>query len=240
MASIAFATAAYATPVNAAEADTTATNEAKNAVEVSIDPDVYEAFEYLNAVRQNPGKYADEVGTRYLSEVEPREVLQWNTYLAAAAERKAKDMALNDYCDHVDRLGYGMNFWINKAGYELNPSFLKDKASSDFESLAKGVGMTGKLAIMALLYGDDKDNDDKTSTLRSHLLGINPFWATCYDIGIGHYESPTTGETYWCVLIAKHNYSPTDVTYKKIKVEKDDGRKSRRKNKPYMRSIRFF
>ena len=73
------------------------------------------AYQYLNEVRQHPSAFSEEIGVdlRYVQAV-PK--LVWSNELAQAAEKKALDMATRDYFDHVDPDGYGMNYWIVKAG----------------------------------------------------------------------------------------------------------------------------
>lgn len=163
-----------------------------------------EALRYLNAVRANPGAYSSDAGAD-LSDIEPRPALIWNEQLAAAAKRKAQDMANRDYFDHVDPDGLGMNHHINKAGYTLIDSFLKEPSSNFFESLSAGTD-TPRSAIINLI-SDGNEPIHANAGHRLHLLGMKDFWKNCQDIGIGWVTSPSSRyRTYCVVLIAKHSW----------------------------------
>ncbi|KPK80713.1 MAG: hypothetical protein AMS27_16275 [Bacteroides sp. SM23_62_1] len=159
------------------------------------------AFRYLNDVRQNPASFSQEIGVN-LSYVQPTPKLKWSDELAEAAEKKAMDMARRDYFDHVDPEGYGMNYWIVKAGYELPADWYSKKSSNNFESIQAGLA-TGKEAIMSLILDEGTDPPGH----RNHLLGIEPFWSNCTDVGIGIARNPDSEyEYYTCVLVAKHDF----------------------------------
>jgi uncharacterized protein YkwD len=158
------------------------------------------AFTYLNKVRTQPSSYTKEL-TFLANGIKPMHKLKWNETLAKVAEAKALDMATNNYFAHVDGNGYGINYYINKAGYTLNPSWLKNPKTNYFESCNAG-GLTGVEAIKMLLI------DEGVPTLghRKHLLGIESWNEGLVDIGIGYVRSnsSTTYRTYTCVIIAKH------------------------------------
>jgi uncharacterized protein YkwD len=123
--------------------------------------------------------------------------------LAKVAETKAMDMAKRHYFNHVDPDGYGINYYINKAGYKLNADWLKDPKANFFESIGAGSN-TGQEAIERLIL------DTNTPSLghRKHLLGLDEWNASLPDIGIGYVVS--NGEapfsSYICVIIAKHDW----------------------------------
>jgi len=160
-----------------------------------------EAFDYLNAVRNNPAAYSDEMGVD-LSAVEKRDDLIWNDALAKAAYAKAKDMAERGYFAHVNPDGYGMNYKINEAGFELADYLMSSKASNNFESIAAGTNRnSGKIMIQALII----DEGIPSLGHRKHLLGMTDFWAESKYCGIGFYKKVGSKYTYYmCVLIAKH------------------------------------
>lgn len=163
--------------------------------------EIENAFMYLNAVRKNPGQYSNEIGVD-LSGVSPLHELKWNQTLAKVAQAKAQDMVDRNYFAHVDPDGGGMNFKINAAGYKLRDSWLTSYSSNNFESLAAG-HKSGKESIIQLIYDGGANNSNAGH--RRHLLGIDPFWSDCYDIGIGMAKGGQYGY-YWCVLIAKHDF----------------------------------
>src|SRR5262249_23557279 len=75
------------------------------------------AFEYLNKVRQAPGKFGKELGID-LGDVKPRRALVWNDTLAKVAEEKALDMARREDFDHVTPHGPGINIQNPQARYK--------------------------------------------------------------------------------------------------------------------------
>lgn len=156
-------------------------------------------FEYLNSVRQNPGIYSDQIGVD-LKSVKKMPALKWNDTLAKVAEAKAMDMAKRKYFGHTDPDGNGMNILIHKAGYKLPESWIKNKQENMFESISAG-NKDCVDAIKTLIV----DEGITPPMHRMHLLGQDPFWAECYDIGIGYATDPASDyKTYTCILIAKH------------------------------------
>lgn len=161
------------------------------------------AFDYLNAVRANPAAYSEEIGVD-LSGVEARPALVWNETLAKVAKEKADDMAARNYFAHVNPEGYGMNYFINKAGYTLEPSWVEKVSNNFFESLSAGVE-GGKAFIIQLI--NDGGASNAQAGHRRHLLGMDDFWKSCVDIGIGRaYNENSTYRYYTCVIIAKHTF----------------------------------
>lgn len=160
------------------------------------------AFEHLNKIRQNPAAHSARLKVN-LNNVKPRHALKWNDTLAKVAETKAMDMAQRKYFGHVDPDGNGINIKIHKAGYTLPTSWIKDKKSNFFESLAAGV--SGGTAIIDYLI---VDSGTPSLGHRKHLLGIDDFYADCYDIGIGYVDNANKSpySTYICVIIAKHDF----------------------------------
>lgn len=160
-----------------------------------------DAFDYLNAVRNEPSAYSDELGVD-LSDVEKRAELIWSEELATAAYNKVKDMAENDYFSHVDSDGYGMNYRINEAGFYLADYLLESKTVNTFESIAAGTKLnTGKIMIQRLII----DKDIPGVGHRKHLLGMTDFWAEAEYCGIGFYKQPGSRYTHYiCVLVARH------------------------------------
>ena len=159
------------------------------------------AWEYLNKVRQDPDIYSSELGVD-LSYVPPIHALVWNDTLALAARNKVTDMATRGYFDHVDPEGDGMNIKIHEAGYLLDSLFITDRSNNFFESLAAG-NATAVEAIQTLII----DKGLQPPGHRNHLLGITPFYAGCYDIGIGFVKVPGAQfSSYCCVLIAKKGF----------------------------------
>lgn len=157
------------------------------------------AFVLLNKIRTNPKAYRNSF--QQFGDVKPKPALRWNDTLARVAEAKALDMATRNYFAHVDPDGYGINYYIHKAGYALQPAWLKDRKFNYFESCNAG-GLTGEEAIKMLIV------DDGVPDLghRKHLLGMDSWSHNLVDVGIGYARSngKAVYKTYTCVIIAKH------------------------------------
>lgn len=177
------------------------TEDNKTGDNKSKDKEIVAAFEYLNAVRQNPSAYSKEIGVD-LSGVSEIHELEWNDILAKVAQERAEDMVSRNYFGHIDPDGYGTNIKINNAGYTLDESWYSDKSMNYFESLAAG-NAEGKATVIQLI--NDGGASDSGAGHRRHLLGMDAFWGDCYDIGIGKAKGGDYG-TYWCFLIAKHQF----------------------------------
>lgn len=161
-----------------------------------------EAFTLLNDIRINTAKYYTEFPFLRGSQMD-HAGLTWNDTLARAAEAKAYDMANRDYFGHVDPDGYGMNYFINKAGYKLDSLLLGKKSDNYFESLVVNTA-DARESISVLLV----DKGVPGLGHRKHLLGMENWGAPLRDAGIGfaRIEAGSTYTTYICVLIAKHHY----------------------------------
>lgn len=159
------------------------------------------AFVLLNQIRSKPSSFTAEMP--FLAEIGPKPLLKWNDTLARVAEGKAMDMAARKYVGHVDPDGYGLNYYINKAGYKLNAKWLASKELNYFESISAGAP-NGEGAIRNLLI----DKNVPTLGHRKHLLGLDQWTASLFDIGIG-YARPVDNSPYMsyvCVIIAKHSW----------------------------------
>jgi uncharacterized protein YkwD len=157
------------------------------------------AFDYLNQIRQNPKNYSKEIGS-FMRSIKPMPVLIWNDTLAQVAEEKALDMAEKDYFAHINKKGEGINVLINRGGYSLPKDFYKKKTNNFFESIATGQ-TDGVAAINDLI----RDKGINPPAHRQHLLGLTPFWAECFDIGIGFIRTDNPQKpTYICIIIARH------------------------------------
>jgi cysteine-rich secretory family protein len=170
---------------------------------ITIDKtEAQKAFALLLKIRANPALYSKQFHFNKDIHVSKTKLV-WNDTLAQVAEAKAYDMANRDYFGHTDPDGYGINYFINKSGYTLDPNWLKNKADNFFESIAAN-NVNGEAAIRALII----DQGQASLGHRNHLLGLDKWNASLTDIGIGFAECPSGSsfQTYTCVIIAKHNY----------------------------------
>ncbi|WP_164110027.1 MULTISPECIES: CAP domain-containing protein [Sphingobacterium] len=161
-----------------------------------------EAYLLLNEIRMHPEKYAKQLGISPVGKVKKTKLV-WNETLAKAAEFRAYDMAQRNYFDHVTPEGLGPNYYIAKAGYSLNPDWIKKKSANNFESIAANHA-TATDGIRAFIVGKESPG----FMHRKHVLGMDEWNGSLMDIGIGFVHAPTgsTYKTYLCVIIAKHDW----------------------------------
>ncbi len=159
------------------------------------------AFILINDIRKNPSAYSSQMGVD-LSEVEVRNALNWDDALAKVAQEKAEDMANNNYFSHTDLNGYGVNYFMYEAGYDIPESWRKNKSDNYFENIAAGHS-TAEATVKQLIY--DSGADNSSAGHRASLLGISNWCSNCTDIGIGYaYNVKSTYKHYWSIIIAKH------------------------------------
>ena len=162
-----------------------------------------EAYEYLQAFRNNPRKMMRALGIRFNAGQVSTIQLRWNSDLAKAAELRARDMAERNYFDHSSPEGIGPNHYIVKAGYALNNDWLKKRSANNFESIAAN-HPTAVDGIKAFIIGKGSPG----FMHRKHVLGLDPWNGSLQDIGIGFVRIPegATYKTYLSVIIAKHDW----------------------------------
>lgn len=149
-----------------------------------------QAFQFINAIRENPEKYYKELQLNGKLSI-ANTPLRWNDTLARAAEAKAMDMAKRNYFGHLTPEGYGINHFIDQSGYT---------SLNYFESISSG-DESGTEAVKSLIIDKNDINKDN----RNHLLGITKCDASLYDIGIGFIKSDGSSyKSYTCIIIAEH------------------------------------
>ena len=180
-----------------------ATDDEETDNDASVKTQALEACSLINEVRANPSAYSSQMGVD-LSEISSRPALTWNSSLAKVAQEKAEDMANNNYFSHTDLNGYGINYYIHKAGYEIPESWYSTTSSNYFENIAAG-NSSADAMVKQLIY--DSGADNSSAGHRSSLLGISDWNSNCTDIGIGYaYNADSQYKYYWSVIIAKHDY----------------------------------
>lgn len=162
-----------------------------------------EAYAYLNSFRENPALLMKELGVNFDRSKVSKVKLRWNAQLAKTAEFRAMDMATRGYFDHVSPEGLGPNQYIQQNGYKLDPDWLQKPSANFFESIAAN-HTTAVEGIKAFIIGKGSPG----FMHRKHVLGMDDWNASLYDIGIGFVQSENgfPYKTYLCVLIAKHNW----------------------------------
>lgn len=161
-----------------------------------------EMFTYLQALRQKKTDRSDKLN-RYVKKKRP--LLTWNDTLAKVAEARAIDLAEKNYFDHIDPLGYGVNYYIDRSGYYLEPDWTEKRSDNFFESLQAGRSDAYDIIEDLLI---DKGIPSKGH--RKHLLGLDDWNEKNSDIGIGFYRVGdgirSEYATYTVIIIARHRW----------------------------------
>jgi uncharacterized protein YkwD len=123
-----------------------------------------------------------------------RPSLTCHPILAQVARERAQDMADRHYFSHVNPDGYGPNYLVEQAGYDLPSYYDSTPDANNIESIAGGYA-TAEAAWQGWMNSPGH---------RTHLLGLDPFWAEQIDYGIGYvYEADSDYGHYWVVITAK-------------------------------------
>jgi uncharacterized protein YkwD len=113
--------------------------------------------------------------------------------IQGVAEARAKDMAVRNYFGHVNPDGVAANYLLRKAGYQLPAWWGTDPTANYVESIAAG-------------YASPTDTWNawmSSAPHKTHLLGLNSFFATETHYGIGYYyDANSTYKYYWVVITA--------------------------------------
>lgn len=125
-----------------------------------------------------------------------RSSLTCNPTLAKVAAARAADMAARNYVDHVNPDGYGPNYLVRAAGYPLPQFYSQAKDGNNVESLAAGYA-TAAEAWAGLL---------ESEAHRTHLLGLDKFYAEQVEYGIAYVNDPNSSfKYYWVIITAKES-----------------------------------
>lgn len=161
-----------------------------------------EMFDYIQDLRQKNTPKSDPLN-KYVKK--KGILLVWNDTLAKVAEARALDLVKNNYFDHVDKKGYGVNYYINKAGYLLEKEWLKDKSNNFFESLEAGHDNPYDVVENLII---DKGVPSKGH--RKHLLGLDDWNEKNYEVGIAFYkvgeDDKADYSSYTVIIIARHSW----------------------------------
>jgi uncharacterized protein YkwD len=111
--------------------------------------------------------------------------------LMRVAEKRAQDMATRGYFSHVNPDGYGPNYLLAQAGYPLPEQWLRIRSTNNIESICAGYS-TPELAWKSWMH---------STPHRTHLLGLNRFYAEQTRFGIGYAYNPATPYKYYYVVI---------------------------------------
>lgn len=122
-----------------------------------------------------------------------RKTLDCHPILAQVARERALDMGERSYFSHTNPDGYGPNYLVRQAGYQLPSWWSSDPTANYIESIAGGYP-TAETAWQAWLDSPGH---------RRHVLGENEFWAEQTNYGIGYaYVAGSPYRHYWVFITA--------------------------------------
>src|SRR4030067_590873 len=105
-----------------------------------------------------------------------RPALNCHSILEQVARARAQDMGMRAYFSHVNPDGFGPNYLVQQAGYVLPSWYDQSLSANNIESIAAGYSTTD-----AVWQGWMNSSGHRT-----HILGLDPFWAEQTDYGIGY------------------------------------------------------
>jgi hypothetical protein len=156
-----------------------------------------------------PNGYGDdalegEIATLMKSDYSQRRTsLSYNPILARIARERAYDMGARGYFAHVNPDGIGPNFLVTQAGYPLPDFYAGERSGNSIESIAAG---------NATVEGTWRQWMGSPGH-RTHILGLDDFYAEQTDYGIGHAFVPGSRYSdYWVVITAKRGISNNSST----------------------------
>lgn len=116
-----------------------------------------------------------------------------NAILSRQARSKAVDMAARGYFSHVDPDGYGPNWHVRTAGYNLPSWYGSAPDANNIESIAAGY-TTAEAAW---------DAWTSSAGHRPHVLGEPTFWSSQTNFGVGYYyDANSPYKHYWVFMSA--------------------------------------
>lgn len=123
-----------------------------------------------------------------------RPSLTCDARLEQVARARAQDMADRGYFSHTNPDGVGPNTLVRQTGYPLPGWYSTALDGNNIESIAAG---TSTAAVTWNIWMGSSGH-------RTHLLGLDPFWAEQIEYGIGYAAKPGSPYTYyWVAITAK-------------------------------------
>ena len=112
--------------------------------------------------------------------------------LSRVAYEKALDMGTRNYFGHTNPDGFGPNFLVEQAGYDLPSWYSQGATANNIESIA--AGYTTPAAAWAGWKVSPTGHPD-------HVLGLNSFWRDQIYYGIGYAYVPGSRYGHYWVFI---------------------------------------
>jgi hypothetical protein len=120
--------------------------------------------------------------------------LSCDAILADVARERAQDMATRNYLDHINPDGYGPNYLVEQAGFDLPMYYDQSDTGNNIESIGGGYEEAAGVWAAWLASPDH----------RTHVLGLSDFFARQNRYGVGYaYREESDHKHYWVILIAE-------------------------------------
>lgn len=143
----------------------------------------------LNRARNDPVRYQLEnsgIVTANLTSVAAQMPLALNSALIAAAQFRAQDMAVNNYCAHQSPItGFWPNFIVRSFGYPLPVSYPDNQNNIESIFCKTGPVSTTNTVATTGLATLIEDDGFQPPGHRIHLLAMSAFFQTHREIGAG-------------------------------------------------------
>jgi uncharacterized protein YkwD len=146
-------------------------------------------------VEQTPNPAEEQFAALLVSAARQQHpILRWNATLARVAHDRATDMGIRNFFGHTDPDGFGPNYHVRQAGYQLPDNYATANDANNIESIAAGYASVDEV-FTALT---------QSAVHRTHLFGEIPFYQEQIDYGIGYVHLPNSAmKHYWVIVIAK-------------------------------------
>ncbi|NJN84312.1 MAG: hypothetical protein HC802_19890 [Caldilineaceae bacterium] len=133
--------------------------------------------------------------TLFLSDPnQKRQTVRCDLTLSAVARGRAQDMAERDYFGHINPDGIGPNYLVRQEGYPLPSYYSRALDGNNIESIGAG------FVEAAELWEKWKGSPGH----REHVLGLQNFYRTQIEYGIGYAtDDASTYRRYWVLITAK-------------------------------------
>lgn len=121
-----------------------------------------------------------------------RSIMTCDPTLSQVARERAEDMAMRSYFDHTNPDGFGPNYLVKQAGYDLPNWYSNELDANNIESIAAGYSSASSA------WAGWMDS----SGHRAHLLAESSFWQSQTNYGVGYYYDPSSPYRYYWVFIS--------------------------------------
>ena len=144
---------------------------------------------------QGPNAHEEQIARLMQQSPEQRRPsLTYPPILGRVARERAADMATRRYFGHTDPDGLGPNTLVRRAGYVLPAFYSNAPDGNNIEAIAAGAA-TAEAAWELWMSSPPH---------RTHILGLQPFYAEQIEYGIGYAHDPASPyRHYWVILTAK-------------------------------------